>query len=103
MTVFFMTMISISSLHAEEKTCVVKGMECQNCVEMISKDVCTDAYSTCHVSLIDKKAHLGQIHVATKDPANKVDMKRIDAAVEKMNYSVASCAEGAPTKPSAKR
>ena len=80
---------------AETKTCVVAGMECQNCVEMVTKGVCIDAFSVCRVSLSKTKKHEGEISLETKDPAAVIDMKRIEAELSKLTYSIASCRAGA--------
>ena len=55
MIVFLITAALSQFAVAEQKTCVVKGMECQNCVEMVTRGVCTDAFSKCQVRFKDKK------------------------------------------------
>jgi hypothetical protein len=79
---------------AESKTCVVAGMTCQNCVDMVTKSVCTDTFSSCQVRIKDKKKHEGEISLSTKDPGGTIDMKRIDAELDKLAYSIASCRSG---------
>lgn len=77
----------------EEKNCAVKGMHCEACTEMVQGKVCNDAYSSCDVKIIDAKAEMGQIHIATKDKAAKIDQKAVGAAVTDAGYKLKKCTD----------
>ncbi len=77
---------------AEEKTCVVKGMHCQGCQEMVEGKVCDESkYSTCTVKVTDMKKQTGEIHLVTKDEKAKVDEKALSAMVKDTGYEMKSC------------
>lgn len=95
------------SAFAEDKTCVVKGMHCEGCTEMVQGKVCEEGkYSTCEIKITDEAKELGQIHVVTKDEKAKVDEKAIKAAVIDAGYKMQSCAatkSKAPAKATPKK
>lgn len=77
---------------AEEKTCVVKGMHCQGCQEMVEGKVCDESkYSTCSVKVTDMKKQTGEIHLVTKDAKSTVDEKALSAMVKDSGYEMKSC------------
>lgn len=100
MKIIIAAIVSLVCLQAtaEEKTCAVKGMECTGCVDMVKDKVCTENFSTCDVTVTDKKNKVGQIHIVTKDATAKVDEKALSTAIKDTTYTVEKCAAGAPKK-----
>ena len=73
---------------AEDKTCKVKGMHCENCVEAVQNKVCEkDKYATCDVKQ-------GEIHLVTKEDKEKIDEKTVGAAVKDAGYTLQKCKMG---------
>lgn len=81
---------------AEEKTCVVSGVHCQDCVDTVKAKVCDPAkYSSCDVKLTDKKQQLGKVHLVTKDSKDKVDEKAVGELVKDAGgYTLEKCSNG---------
>lgn len=77
---------------AEEKTCTVKGMHCEACVDMIKDRLCTDQFDKCDVSV-------GKIHLKTKVSAEKIDEAKLNKEIADTTYSLGKCsAEKVKTK-----
>lgn len=72
---------------AEDKTCAVKGMHCEDCVSAVQNKVCNDTYSTCDVKI-------GKVHLVTKDAAAKVDEKAVSAEIKDAGYTMKKCTNG---------
>lgn len=67
----------------EEKNCIVKGMHCSGCKEMVEGKVCDETkYSTCAVSIKDPKKEIGAIHLVTKEPTAKINIEELDKQVK---------------------
>jgi hypothetical protein len=82
----------ISTAHAEDKTCAVKGMHCDACVELVTSKVCDQTkYSTCEVKILSEKKTLGQIHLVTKDKAAKIDENAVGSAIKDSGYNLDKC------------
>lgn len=80
------------SVHAEEKTCAVKGMHCAACVEMVQGKVCEEGkYAKCEVKITNQKKETGQIHMVTKDANAVIDEKNVGAAVKDAGYTLEKC------------
>lgn len=88
--------LSVSAF-AEEKTCTVKGMHCQGCVDMVKEKVCSGDYATCDVSVADEKKKIGKITLTTKAADGKVDEAALGKAIESTGYKLEKC-EGAKAK-----
>lgn len=83
------------SVGAEEKTCTVKGMHCEDCVSSVKEKVCAgDLYAECEVKVTDKAKKVGEIHVKTKDAKAKIDEKKLAAVVSETAYSLEKCKSG---------
>ena len=81
-----------ASTFAEEKTCAVKGMHCQNCVDDLKAKLCEgDKFSVCEVTLKDKKQQLGQFHIKTKEKSGKVDDQAITSMLADLTYTMDKC------------
>ena len=82
----------ISAVHAEDKTCAVKGMHCDACVEMVQGKVCDqNKYSTCDVKVLSEKKNMGQIHLITKDEKAKIDETAVGTAIKDAGYNLDKC------------
>jgi copper chaperone CopZ len=95
--IFALSILSLSfaTARAEDKTCQVKGMHCESCMQTVTEKVCNESkYSTCKVSLIDEKKELGQVHLITKDAQAKIDEKAIGEAIKDSGYSMEKCVQG---------
>jgi hypothetical protein len=83
--------------HADEKTCAVKGMHCEACMEMVTGKVCDqNKYSTCDVKILDEYKAIGQIHLVTKDSTAKIDETAVGAGVKDAGYELQKCKVGKP-------
>lgn len=106
MKVVFIVLVSLVCLPAlaEEKTCAVKGMECTGCAGTVKEKVCNESYATCDVQVVDKKSHVGQIHIITKEATAKVDEGAIREALKEFDqYKVEVCVNGGPAKTKGKK
>ena len=90
-----------TSAFASETTCIVKGMHCTACKEMVEGKLCDEAkFSTCDVKITDAKQELATIHLVTKDAAAKIDEKMVGAVIEDSGYKLEKCTakDGKPAK-----
>ncbi len=80
------------SLFAEEKDCVVKGMHCNGCKEMVEGKICDEAkYSTCEIKIKDSKKELGSMKLITKDQGAKIDEKELGKVIDDAGYKLDKC------------
>jgi copper chaperone CopZ len=96
MTKYFMVavlplMMGAGTLHAEEKTCAVKGMHCDECAMTVKSKVCNDRYATCDVKVVSSKKQLGEIHLITKDRSAKIDEALIGNMMKESGYTLDKC------------
>lgn len=79
------------NLHAEEKTCEVKGMHCEDCTTSVKAKVCGDMYSTCEVKIVDAKKKMGSLRIVTKEATAKIDEKALKPLVADTGYTLEKC------------
>lgn len=98
--VLFSAVLLTSFAFAEEKTCTVKNMHCQDCADTVTNSLCKDKsiYSTCEVKIINKTKEVGQVHLITKDAAAKVDEKELGTIIDSSGYQLDKCHLGGPKK-----
>jgi hypothetical protein len=90
--IFGLMILAASSVYAEEKTCMVKGMHCKGCAESVEGKVCdTEKYSTCDIKIKDEKKEIGSVHLVTKDKAAKIDEKVLGTQIEDAGYKLDNC------------
>lgn len=90
--IFGLIILAASSVHAEEKTCTVKGMHCKGCAESVEGKVCdNEKYSTCAITIKDEKKEIGSVHLVTKDSAAKIDEKALSTQIEDAGYKLDKC------------
>jgi hypothetical protein len=93
--VFIIAMVCLPAL-AEEKTCALKGMDCQGCVDTVKEKVCNDSYAVCDVKIKNPAKKMGELHVSTKDPAAKIDEQAIGKIVSDITYTLEKCSAVTP-------
>ena len=86
-------MLSLGSFaYAEDKTCLVSGMHCEGCTQMVEGKLCDESkYSTCSVKITNEKKELGEVRLVTKDQAAKVDEQGVSAIITDSGYKMMNC------------
>lgn len=87
-----------ASVLAEEATYGLKGVHCGSCVSAVQAKVCKDEFSECKAKVTNSKKELGELHLVTAKPEDKIDYAKIKAMVEEAGFELAP-PPAAPKKP----